>query len=44
MAKDYTAPTATRDKVGIPDPGMDFLWTASYYKAYSKGSLQELCC
>ncbi|GMQ88599.1 MAG: hypothetical protein BMS9Abin09_0027 [Gammaproteobacteria bacterium] len=29
MAKDYTAPTVIKDKVGSPDPGMEFLLTAS---------------
>jgi hypothetical protein len=43
-AKENTAPTDTRDKVGIPDPGMDIFGLRLLPKAQSKESLNRLCC
>ena len=39
MAKDYTAPTVTKDKVGSPDPGMEFLLTAPYWQGVFQRNL-----
>jgi len=44
MAKENTAPTDTRDKVGTLDPGMDIFGLRLSPKAQSQESLNQLCC
>lgn len=43
-AKENTAPTDIRDKVGSPDPGMDIFGLRLLPKAQSQESFKQLCC